>query len=94
MFSAVLECGRSADIHEFFFQATKHSDMEFLQLQVCLLGESQEWYFQVSKRSDNCSNIPRESGFLMFTYSVFRVRNFEICAVLSSNEVDLLMLKN
>ena len=30
---------------------------------------------------------------LMFTYSGLRVRNFEICEVLSSNEVHLLMLR-
>ena len=64
MSSAFLEGGHSADIHEFFFQAAKHSDMEFVQLEGCVFAESQEWYFQVSKRSDNCSNIPQENGFV------------------------------
>ena len=62
--SAVMEVVRSADIHEFFFQATKSSDMEFVELQGSLLAESQEWHFQVLKLSDNCNNIPQESGFV------------------------------
>ena len=37
--------------------------MEFVELQVCLFADCQEWHFQVSKRSDNCSNIPEEGGF-------------------------------
>ena len=47
MGSVVLEGGRSADIHEFFFQAAKHSDMEFVQLEECVFAECQEWNFQV-----------------------------------------------
>ncbi len=38
--SAVLEGGRSADIHEMFFQAAKSSDMEFVDLQGCLFAFS------------------------------------------------------
>ena len=64
MNSAFREGVHSADIHEFIFQAAKHSDMEFVQLEGCLFAESQEWHFQVSKRSDNCSNIPQENGFV------------------------------
>ncbi len=63
MSSAFLEGSHSADIHELFFQAAKHSDMEFVQLEGCVFAESQEWHFQVSKHSDNCSNIPQEKGF-------------------------------
>ena len=50
MNSAFLEGGHSADIHEYFFQAAKYSDMEFVQLEGCVFVESQEWHFQVSKR--------------------------------------------
>ncbi len=64
MSSAFLEGGHSADIHEFFFQDAKYSDMEFVQLEGCVFAESQEWHFQVLKSSDHCSNIPQEKGFV------------------------------
>ncbi len=60
MGSAVLERGRSANIHEFCFQATKRSDMECVELQWCLFADCQEWQFEVLKRRDNCSKIPQE----------------------------------
>ncbi len=66
MNSAFLEGGHSADIHEYFFQAAKYSDMEFVQLEGCVFVESQEWHFQVSKRWDNCSYIPQEGRFAYF----------------------------
>ena len=50
MSSTFLEGGHSADIHEYFFQAAKYSDMEFVQLEGGVFVESQEWHFQVSKR--------------------------------------------
>ena len=40
MSSVFLEGGRSADICEFVFQAAKSSDMEFVELQGCLLAFS------------------------------------------------------
>ena len=63
MGSAVLEVRRSANIHEFCFQAAKRSDMECVELQGCLFADCQEWHFQVSKRCDICSNIPQEGRF-------------------------------
>ncbi len=93
MGSAVLEVGRSANIHKFCFQYAKHSDMDYVDLQCFLFADCKERHFQVSKLSDNCRNILPEGRFMMFTKTGFRVRN-EICAVLSSNEVDLLMLRN
>ena len=42
----------------------------------------------------NCSTILQEGDLLMFKNSSFTVRKFEICAVLCSNEVDFLMLRN
>ncbi len=45
MSSAVLEGGRSADIHEFFFQAAERSDMECFELQGCLSNIPQEVRF-------------------------------------------------
>ena len=63
MSSAILEGGHSTDIHEFFFQAANSSDMEFVELQGCPFAECQDWHFQVSKRSDNCSNIPQDGRF-------------------------------
>ena len=47
MGSAVLEVGRFADIHEFFFQAAKRSEMNCVELQGCLFADCQEWHFQV-----------------------------------------------
>ncbi len=63
MSSAFLEGGRPANIHEFCFQAAKRSDMECVELQGCLFPDCQELHFQVSKRCDNCSNIPQEGRF-------------------------------
>ena len=50
--------------------------------------------FSGSKRSDRSSTFLKRDDLLMFRDSVFTVRNVEIWAVLSSNEVNLLMLKN
>ncbi len=63
MGSSVLEVGRSADIHEFYFQAAKRADVDCVELQGCLFADCQEWHFQVSKRSDNWSNILQEGRF-------------------------------
>ena len=63
MCSAVLEDGRSANIHEFCFQAAKRSDKECVELQECLFADYQEWHFQVAKRSDNSSTILQEGPF-------------------------------
>ena len=88
MGSAVLEVGRSADIHEFCFQGAKRSDMDSVDVQGVQFANCQEWQFQVSRRSDNCSTILQEGDLLMFMNRSFRLRNDEICAVLSRNEVD------
>ncbi len=63
MGSAVREVGRSANIHEFCFLVAKRSHMDCVELQTCLFADSQEWHFQVSKRSDNCSSILQEGRF-------------------------------
>ena len=94
MGSAVLDGGRSSYIHGFCFQAAKRSDMDCVDLQEYLFADCQEWHFQVSIRSGNCNTICKSVDLLKFTNSGFRVRNVEICAVLSSNEIDLLMLWN
>ncbi len=54
MSSAVLEDGRSADIHELCFEAANRSDMDCVDVKVGLFDDCQEWHFQFSKRSDNC----------------------------------------
>ncbi len=60
MSSAVLEGVRSADIHELCFQTAKRSDMNCVELLWGLFDDCQEWHFQVSKLSDNCSTILQE----------------------------------
>ena len=52
MSSAVLEVGRSADIHELCFQAAKPSDMDCVEVQGGLFDDSHEWHFPAAKRSD------------------------------------------
>ena len=42
MSSAVLVGGRPPDIQELFFQAAKHSDMDYDELQVCLFADCLE----------------------------------------------------
>ncbi len=61
--SAVLEGGRSPDIHEFSFQAAKRSDRDCVEVQGRLLADCQEWHFQVFKLSDNCITILQEGRF-------------------------------
>ena len=63
MGSALLEGARSADIHEFCFQATKRSDMDCVELQGCLFADCQEWHFHVSTSSNNCSTILLDGRF-------------------------------
>ena len=68
--------------------------MDSVDVQGVQFGNCQEWQFQISRRSDNCSTILQEGDLLMFKNRSFRLRNVEICAVLSRNEVDLMMLRN
>ncbi len=93
-FEFFLEGRRSADIHEFCFQAAKRSDMDCVDLQVGLFADCQEWHFK--SRNVQIIGVPscRRVELLMFTNSGFKVRNVEICAVLSSNEVGLQILRN
>ncbi len=49
MCSAVLEDGRSVDIHEFCFQAAKRTDMDSVELQGGLFVHCEAWDIQVSK---------------------------------------------
>ena len=51
MVSAVLKGGRSADIHEFCFQAAKRSDMDCVDVQWCLFVDCQEWCIVAEKFS-------------------------------------------
>ncbi len=76
------------------FQASNRSNMDSVDVQGVQFANCQEWQFQVSRCSDNCSNNLHEDDLLMLMNRSFRLRNVEICAVLSSNEVDLLILKN
>ena len=64
------------------------------ELQGGLLANCQEWHIVAAKRSDRSSTILQESRFANAYESRFPGRNVEIWAVLSSNEVDLLMLRN
>ena len=47
MGSAVLEGDRSADFHEFCFQAAKFSDMDCVEVQGDLFAECQEWLLRL-----------------------------------------------
>ena len=48
--SAVLICGRFADIQEMRFKTEKLLDMGCAVMQVILFADCQEWYFQAAKR--------------------------------------------
>ncbi len=63
MGSAVLECGRSADIQEFCFQGAKRSDMDCEEQQDCLFADSQEWDFQAAESFDKSSTLQQEGRF-------------------------------
>ncbi len=73
----------------FNFQAAKRSDMDCVELQRGLFADCQEWHCK--SRNVQIIGVPscRRVELLMFTNSGFKVRNVEICAVQSSNEVDL-----
>ena len=85
MLSAVLEGGRSADIHEFCFQTGKRSDMDCIELQGGQIADSQEWDLML--RKDQIIRVPscKRIYLLMLRNSVFTVRNIDIWAVQSSN---------
>ena len=76
MCSAVLLGGRSANIHEFCFQAAKRSDMDCVEVQEGLFADRMA--FSVSKRSDKSSTFLKRDNLLMLRYRVFTVRNVEI----------------
>ena len=82
---ADLEGDCSARIHEFCFEAAKRSDMDCVELQMGFFDDFYEWHFQV--------HIAKRVDLMMFTKSGFRVRNVEICAVLSNNDVNWVMLR-
>ncbi len=92
--SAVLEVGRSSDIHEFCFQAVK--------VQIWTVSNCKRSNLLIVRngifRSLNVQIIAVQSckrvDLLMFTNSGFRLRHVEIYAALSSNEVDFLVSKN
>ena len=90
MGSAVLDCGRSAYIHEFCFQAARRSDMDCVELQVCLFANRQEWHFLSPNIQIIAVPSCKSVDFLMFVNSGLMVRNVEICAVLTSNEIEIL----
>ena len=54
---------RSADIQEFCFQAAKLSDMDCVEVQVCLFADCQERHFQAANRSDKSSTILQVGRF-------------------------------
>ncbi len=62
--------------------------MDSVDVQGVQFADCQEWQFQDSRLSDNCSTILQEGDLLMFMNRSYRLRNDEICAVLSRNEVD------
>ena len=73
MSSAILEGGHSTDIHEFFFQAAKHSDMEFVQLEGCVFAESQEWDLRLRKFQIRAVPSCKRVDLLMNRNNVFTV---------------------
>ena len=77
MRSAVLEGVRSADIHEFCFQAAKRSDMDCVEPQGCLPADCLECHFQVYNvhiiAVPSCKNV----DLLMFKNSGFRVQTMK-----------------
>ena len=73
MSSALLEVGRSVDIHESCFQAAKRSDMDCVEVQGVLFADCQEYHFHVSKRSDNCSTILQDGRFADVHEDLFQV---------------------
>ena len=62
-FELFLEGRRSADIHEFCFQAGKRSDIACVDLQVGLFADCQERHFQSAKRTDKGSTILQDGRF-------------------------------
>ncbi len=89
---AVLQAGRSADIHEFCFQDSKRADMVSGEMKGIYLLISR-MAFLVSKFKIIAVSSCKRFELLMLKNSSLWVRNVEICTVLSSNEVDLLMLR-
>ncbi len=89
MVSALLEGGRSSNIHEFCFQAAKRTNMDCLEVLIVRNG-----IFKTRNVQIIAFPLCKSVDLLKFMNSGFTVRKYETCAVLSSNEVDLLMLRN
>ena len=91
---AILLVDRFDDIQELRFQTAKHSDMSCAELQGGLFADAQESRFQGAKRTNIGRVSSNEVDLLMLKNLVFRVRNFQKCAMLSFKGGDLLMLRN
>ncbi len=88
---AALLCGRFGNVKELRFKSENRPGMSCDELQVFLFAHSQEWHFQAAKRSDKRSSTMQEGVLLMLRNNVFRVGKVIIWAVLSNNEVELLI---
>ena len=88
--SAVQKGGCSADIHDFF------SSYKTFGYGLCrsVRADCHECHFRSRIVQIIAGPYCKRVDFVMFTKSGFRVPKLEIWAVLSSNEVDLLMLRN
>ena len=93
MGSAVLKGGPSADFTN-LVSSCKTSNMDCVEVQGGLFVDCEEWHFQVGKVHIRAEPSCKLFELLMFKYSSFRLRNVEICAVLSNNGDDFLMLRN
>ena len=71
MGSAVLLCGRTADVQKFCFQTAIRSDMCSAELQGGLLEDCQEWRIVAAKISDKVSILLQEDWFANAQESCF-----------------------
>ena len=94
MYSAGLEGGRSAHIHELCFHATERLDIDCIELQGVYLLIVRNGIFMLRNVQIRAVPSCKRVDLFMLRNSVFTVRNVEIWAVVSINEVDLLMLRN
>ena len=86
MGSAVVDVVRSVDFPNYVFKL-QNVQINCVDVLVGLFADRMA--FSRSKLSDKNSIFLKRDDLLMLRYSVFTVRNVEICAVLSSKEVDL-----
>ena len=91
---AVLQGGRSADIHEICFQTANRSDKDWVEVQGVQFLIVRNGIYRLRNVQKRAVLSCKMVDLLMLRNRVFRMRIVQKCSVPSHKRVDLLMLRN